>query len=69
MKPGYQTTEFWTTAATNLMGFLVVIGAVSSGDATSLTQAITTSVTAIATLAANGYVVANYIKSRTELKK
>jgi hypothetical protein len=68
MKPGYKTTEFWTTAATNALAFLAVVGVLSQSDAASLGGSITASIAAVGTLVTNAVVVVSYIKSRTQIK-
>lgn len=68
MKPGWQTSEFWLTSATTIIGFGVSIGLVSVADAATLTSAVTQSVTAVATIAGAVTVILSYINSRTKQK-
>lgn len=68
MKPGWQTSEFWIAVASQLFAILVFFGVVLVGDAVILQDAVTKIVIAVFTIVANGWVIVNYIKSRTTLK-
>jgi hypothetical protein len=71
-KPGWMTTEFWTSVATlgaNLIGALVIIGKILPADAPELTKSITTGVVSLGAFLASAWTVVNYIKSRLEVKR
>ena len=40
MKPGYKTTEFWVTMATNIAGVLVALGVISPQSSSPLVEAV-----------------------------
>lgn len=65
-RPGYKTTEFWHALATQVITLLVLFGVI---DRPELSDALSRSVTATATLIANAIVVGGYIRSRMELKR
>lgn len=68
MKPGYKTTEFWTTAVSQGLALLTVVGVLSTGDAATLGGELTKAITAVSVLAVSGWNVAAYIKARTTIK-
>lgn len=68
MKPGWQTSEFWLTSAVTIIGFGVSIGVLSAGDAATITDAVTKSITSVATIAAAVTTILSYINSRTKQK-
>jgi hypothetical protein len=68
MKPGWKTTEFWTTLIAQLLALLAFLGVLTPNDSQTLGEALTKSVAAVCTLLANGAVVIHYIKSRLTLK-
>lgn len=41
MKPGWKTTEFWTSVATSLTGLATTLGYLTPEQATPLVQAVT----------------------------
>lgn len=51
MKPGFKTTEFWVTLATNLIGLLVLFGVVGPEQQEELVQAAGGLVSAISSAA------------------
>jgi hypothetical protein len=68
MKPGYKTTEFWTTVASQGLALLTVVGVLSTADAANLGGEISKAITAASVLAVSGWNVVSYIKSRTQIK-
>lgn len=68
-KPGYKTTEFWTTVGMLFISSLAVLGFVGVGEASQLKESWANVVGAVFTLVINAGVVVNYIKSRIEYKK
>jgi hypothetical protein len=68
MKAGYQTTEFWLTLTSQLVGLLTLFHVISPQDSGTLTTTIAHGITAIFTIAACARVVLSYIESRTNLK-
>lgn len=58
MRPGYKTTEFWTTVVSQIIGILALAGVIRPSDATILNDAVVQVVgglmTALATL---GYTI------------
>ena len=68
MKPGWQTTEFWTTIITQALSLAVLLGFVSAGDSTMLQDAASKALAAVATLVTNALVIWRYIESRVKLK-
>jgi len=68
MKPGYQTTEFWVTAVTQVIAILTTVAVLSPRDAGALTDNTTSIVTAIFTLGTNAAAVIHYIRGRHALK-
>ena len=68
MKAGYQTTEFWLTLTSQLLGLLTLFHVISPQDSGTLTTTIAHGITAIFTIVACARVVLGYIESRTNLK-
>jgi hypothetical protein len=68
MKPGWKTTEFWTTAISQLFALLVMVGVLSGGDSAQLEAAVVKCVTAIGALVTNALVIFRYIDGRIRLK-
>ena len=68
-KSGFLTTEFWTTAASQLLTLLALVGLISGGDLSTLQDAVGKCIAAAALFAANAWVVVRYIQSRTHLKQ
>lgn len=69
MKPGWQTTEFWSSIVVQIITLLTLLHVVSGSDATTLAEAFTKIVQAGFVVVTNAMVVINYIKARSELKK
>ena len=68
MKPGWQTSEFWLTAAMQIIGLLVVVGVIAVGDKATVEGAVAEGIKAIFALATNALVLWKYIQSRGEVK-
>lgn len=68
VKPGWKTTEFWITLLGQVLALLVALGVVQTSDAGLLGNALSNSITAIATLLANALIVVNYVRGRAHLK-
>ena len=57
IKPGYTTTEFWTTLAGQLLAFLTILGVVQASDASALQDAFSKCIAAIFVLITNAWAV------------
>lgn len=68
IKPGWQTTEFWTTMVTQGISVLVIVGLVNSSESSTLADSLTKMVTALFSLLVSGSTVLNYIKARVAVK-
>jgi hypothetical protein len=68
-KSGFLTSEFWTTAASQILTLLALVGLISTGDLATLQDAVGKCIAAAALFAANAWVVVRYIQSRTHLKQ
>lgn len=68
-KSGVKTTEFYLTVASYLVGGLVLFGVLSNEEATSIVDAITVAVGAVAGLAMALAPLWKYIESRTRVKE
>lgn len=72
VKPGYITTEFWTTLAAlvgNVIVVLTVLGRISPEQAKQLSSAFTDLYTTIPLLLTNAWMLWHYVSSRTSLKQ
>jgi hypothetical protein len=67
-KPGWQTTEWWTTTISQLLALLTVFGILAPTDAHTLEGALAKIVAAAFLLATNAWIVVHYIKGRVALK-
>jgi hypothetical protein len=67
-KPGWKTTEWWTTSISQLLALLTVFGVLTPTDAHSLEEALAKIVAATFLLATNAWIVVQYIKGRVALK-
>lgn len=67
-KPGWQTTEWWTTTISQLLALLTVFGVLAPTDAHTLEEALAKVVAAAFLLATNAWIVVHYIKGRVALK-
>lgn len=68
-RPGYQTTEFWTTATSQVLVLLGVLRLVPTQDVPTLQEAVAQAIIAISLFLTNAWVVVRYIQSRTALKQ
>jgi hypothetical protein len=68
IKPGWQTTEFWTTMVVQGISLAVIVGLVNSSESATLTDSLTKMVTAIFSLLVSSSTVLNYIKARVTVK-
>ncbi|MFO0809068.1 MAG: hypothetical protein U0746_10625 [Gemmataceae bacterium] len=69
IRSGFRTSEFWTTAASQLLALLALIGLVKSDDVPGLQDAMAKCIAAAFVFAANAWVVIEYVRSRTFLKQ
>jgi hypothetical protein len=69
MKPGKNTTEFYLTLLSKILGIVVLFDVISAEQANQLFEAIQLAVEAIIGLALVVIPLIEYIKNRTELKK
>jgi hypothetical protein len=69
LRRGFQTSEFWITVVKQILALLVFSGVVAVSDQSRLEGALTTAVTALGALVTSAAVVAQYIRSRYQLKK
>jgi hypothetical protein len=67
-KPGWKTTEWWTTTISQLFALLTVFGILAPADARTLEESLAKIVAAAFLLAANAWIVVQYIKGRVALK-
>lgn len=68
IKPGWQTTEFWTTMVTQGISVLVIVGLVNSSESSTLADSLTKMITALFSLLVSSSTVLNYIKARVAVK-
>src|SRR5262249_55594417 len=69
IKPGYTTTEFWTTLIGQLVALLTILGVVQGPEAATLQDSLGKCIAAAFVLITNAWVVIRYIQSRTQLKQ
>jgi hypothetical protein len=67
-KPGWKTTEWWTTTISQVLALLTVFGVLAPTDAHTLEEALAKIVAATFLLATNAWIVVQYIKGRVALK-
>jgi len=67
-KPGWKTTKWWTTTISQLLALLTVFGILAPAEARTLEEALAKIVAAAFLLAANAWIVVQYIKGRVALK-
>jgi hypothetical protein len=67
-KPGWKTTEWWTTSISQLLALFTVFGVLTPTDAHSLEEALAKIVAATFLLATNAWIVVQYLKGRVALK-
>lgn len=68
MKPGYQTTEFWLSIASTVVGLVAVVIGLSPADTATVSQAVSTAIVAVGSLVTSALTVYSYIRARTDLK-
>lgn len=68
MKPGYKTSELYMTLIPQIVGLLVIFGVLNAEEATTLTEALTQAIQAIAGLATAIVPLWRYLNSRTQIK-
>jgi len=68
MKPGWQTTEFWTTILAQVLALAALLGLITSSDSALLGDALGKCVTAVVMLLANASLVGKYVQGRLDLK-
>lgn len=69
IKPGWQTTEFWMTIVSSIVGMLTLFGVVAKEEADSIVVLVQSLVTASIGLALAVAPIVAYIKSRAEIKR
>jgi hypothetical protein len=69
MKPGFLTSEFWISVATQILAFLVITHVITPQDQEALAAALTKAIAAVFTIFAAARVVIQYVESRTALKR
>jgi hypothetical protein len=67
-KPGWKTTEWWTTTISQVLAVLTVFGVLTPTDAHSLEESLAKITAATFLLATNAWIVVQYIKGRVALK-
>jgi len=68
MKPGWKTTEFWTTMFAQILALLVFVGVLTPSESQTLGEALGKTVAAVFTLFINGGLVIHYVHTRAALK-
>lgn len=58
VKPGWKTTEYWSTLAVQLTTFLVAVGVITPGTSTTVDAAVQTAAAAVFGLVTAVYTVA-----------
>ena len=69
VRPGYQTSEFWTTLLSQVVVLLGVLQVLRPGDVNTLQDALGQCVVGASLFLSNAWVVVNYVRSRTALKQ
>jgi hypothetical protein len=67
-KPGWKTTEWWTTTISQVLAILTIFGILAPTDAHTLEEALAKVVAAAFLLTTNAWIVVQYIKGRVALK-
>jgi hypothetical protein len=67
-RSGIKTTEFWATAASQLLMLLGLVGLIGPSDLPGLQDAVGKCIAAAAVFVANAWVVVRYVQSRTAVK-
>ena len=68
MKPGWKTTEFWKSLATQVVGVLVIMSVVGSEDSDTLIASVKLVVEGVFAAVAIVLPLLGYMKSRTLVK-
>jgi hypothetical protein len=68
MKPGYQTSEFWLTLASQMIGLAALFHFTSAEDSKTLGAALSQGITAVFAFLASARTLIGYVNSRTNLK-
>ena len=75
MKPGIKSTEFWMTMLAQVLGLLVTVGVLSSGEVSIIVEAsesvivaVTAFLAAVTPLLGGFALVWKYVQERTKLK-
>lgn len=68
IKPGYKTTEFWTTLIFQGLSLAVIFGVITSTDSVGLGSTLVKMVENVVALIVAGAAVVHYISSRTSIK-
>jgi hypothetical protein len=68
VKPGWKTTEFWLTLASQAAMLLVLFGFVDKENSESVTVAVKSTVEALTVIIGNLYVLKTYVHKRSETK-
>ena len=69
IKPGWQTSEFWMTIASSILGMLTLFGLTTKEEADSIVAIVQSLVTALIGLALAVAPIIAYIKSRADVKR
>jgi hypothetical protein len=69
LKPGYQTTEFWMAATSQILVLFGVLRVLPTQDVAVLQDAVAQCVLAVSLFLSNAWVVVRYIQGRTTLKQ
>lgn len=68
-KPGWRTSEFWTTVGAQALALAVALGVITKADSDTLGGALTEVVAAAFALISNALIVVNYVHGRIALKR
>jgi len=68
IKPGYKTTEFWTTLVFQGLSLAVIFGVITSTDSVGLGSTLVKMIENVMALIVAGSAVMHYISSRTAVK-
>lgn len=68
VKPGWQTTEFWTTLLSQGLTLLTLLGVLSNTEAQTLESAASQCITAVFLFLTNCLIVLRYIQARVAVK-
>jgi heme A synthase len=68
LKPGWKTTEFWSTVLAQVFALLALLGLVNAKEAVTLQDAANHVAEAMVLFGTNAAVVLYYIKTRFHLK-